>query len=344
MKQIQLIFIGYILLGCAKPQTTIETIPLISNTDALLQAISIVDKNVAWVSGHKATFVRTTDGGINWRPFHYPNDTLQFRDIHSFDHTEAVIMSAGPGKLSRIFKFSDHSGFREVYVMPHEEGFLNTIEFWDNGKGLAFGDSFNGQLFVLITNDKGETWERIDPSTLPPAGKGEGGFAASGACISLLRGGRAWIGTGAGGHSRVLFTDNFGRTWSDYEVPIVKGDAAGITSIHMVDLSTGLIAGGDLAITGAYTDNIAITDDGGKTWTLAGQPITKGAFYGSDIIRWKNDFLMIMCGPKGIDYSDDHGHTFNNLDTLNYWAVDLHKSGSGYAVGTDGKLLKLIIH
>lgn len=342
MKNLALILL-VVSIGCSQKETHIESISLISNTNALLQAISIVDKNVAWVSGHQATFIRTTDGGINWRPFRYSNDTLQFRDIHAFDHTEAVIMSAGPGKLSRIFKFSDLSGFREVYVMPHEEGFLNTIEFWENGKGLAFGDSFNGELFVMITNDKGETWERIDPSVLPPAGAGEGGFAASGACVSLLPGGRAWIGTGAGGNSRVLFTDNFGRTWSDYEVPIVKGDAAGITSIHMVDLSTGLIVGGDLAKTDEYTDNVAITRDGGKTWQLAGQPITKGAFYGSDIIPWKKGFLMIACGPKGMDYSDDVGLTYTNLDTLNYWAVDLHKTGFGYVAGTDGKLVKLTL-
>ena len=34
-----------------------------SGTSALLQAVSVVDSTVVWVSGHSATWLRTTDGG-----------------------------------------------------------------------------------------------------------------------------------------------------------------------------------------------------------------------------------------------------------------------------------------
>lgn len=313
-----------------------------SGTNALLQAISIVDERTAWVSGHRATFLRTQDAGSTWEVFEYATvDSLQFRDVHAFDKDEVVLMSAGPGSLSRIFIFSTESGFEETYIMPFERGFLNTIEFWDSKNGLAFGDSFGGELFILKTADGGRSWSRIDPGTLPGAGEGEGGFAASGTCISMLPGGKAWIGTGAGGHSRVLYSPDYGATWVVSEVPMVKGPAAGITSIRMLNETTGAMVGGDLAIQDAYTDNTAITQDGGSTWTLTAKPITRGAFYGSDLVKMGDLPVWIMCGPNGIDYSMDKGETFVNLDSGNYWAVEIHSSGMGYAVGTEGKILKI---
>ncbi|WP_421874772.1 WD40/YVTN/BNR-like repeat-containing protein [Marinoscillum sp.] len=342
----QLLMVAFLwLISCNQPQSpSVTSTTLDSNTNRLMQAISIVDENIAWISGHRATFIQTTDGGMSWKAYGYDQiDSLQFRDIHAFDDKNAVLMSAGPGSMSRILLVNLDSGFTETYVMPHEEGFLNTIEFWDDQNGLAFGDSFNGELFVLKTTDGGTNWDRIDPSLLPPAGKGEGGFAASGTCISTRPGGKAWIGTGAGGNARVLYTEDYGDSWNESQVPIITGDAAGIASINMATDLVGVIAGGDLAISDQYTDNVAITQDGGKNWTLTSQPQTKGAFYGSDVIPWKDGYFLISSGPKGIDYSFDLGKTFSNLDTLNYWAVNMHEAGFGYAAGTEGKVIKLEI-
>ena len=328
---------------CSNPEKPSVTFSVLnSNTDHLLQAISIVDENTTWISGHDATFIRTVDGGRDWKVFTYDLiDSLQFRDIHAFDEKKAVLMSAGPGIMSRIFLFNMDSGYTETYVMPHEDGFLNTIEFWDDQNGLAFGDSFGDQLFVLKTTDGGKNWSRIDPSKLPLAGEGEGGFAASGTCITSQPGGKAWIGTGAGGNARVLYTSDYGQSWQEFASPLVKGPAAGIASIRMMNDQIGLTTGGDLSISDAYTDNIALTNDGGKTWKLTNHPQTKGAFYGSDLVQWNNGEIMIISGPKGIDYSLDHGQTFTTLDTLNYWAVDLHPKGFGYAAGKSGHVIKI---
>jgi len=334
----------FIAMGCTPNTPIVKKTHLISPTKSLLQAISIVDENTAWVSGHRATFLRTVNGGSDWSAFSYePIDSLQFRDIHAFNSEEIILMSAGPGNLSRIFRFSLQAGFEETYVMPYEQGFLNTIEFWDDEQGLAFGDSFNGELFVLKTADGGRSWIRIDARQLPPAGEGEGGFAASGTCIASRPGGKAWIGTGAGGNSRIIFTSDYGDSWESYEAPLIKGPSAGITSIRMSDDQTGLIVGGDLAITDQYTDNIALTNDGGQTWQVTASPVTKGAFYGSDLMSWENASILIATGPNGMDYSTDLGRTYINLDTGNYWAVDLHPSGFGLAAGTDGKILKLTV-
>src|SRR5262245_7518982 len=64
-----------------------------SGTSALLQAISPVTDKVVWVSGHQATFARTTDGGATWLAGKVPGDsTLQFRDVYGIDANNAYLM------------------------------------------------------------------------------------------------------------------------------------------------------------------------------------------------------------------------------------------------------------
>ena len=68
----------------------------------MLQAVSVVDENVVWVSGHRATYVRTVDGGATWEVGVVPGpDTLQFRDVHAVDANTAYLLSAGPSDMSR---------------------------------------------------------------------------------------------------------------------------------------------------------------------------------------------------------------------------------------------------
>jgi hypothetical protein len=85
------------------PLTTIRLERQESGTDVLLQAVSAVDSNVVWVSGHGGTWVRTLDGGRTWSAHVMPGaDTLQFRDVHALDADRAWLLSAGPGEMSRI--------------------------------------------------------------------------------------------------------------------------------------------------------------------------------------------------------------------------------------------------
>lgn len=313
-----------------------------SGTDALLIAMSILDDETVWMSGTQSTFLRTLDGGEVWETFQYPYaDTLQYRDIHAFDRDHVVLLSIGEGASSQIHLYSEETGWEVAFVMDHPKGFLNSIDFWDDWKGLAYGDSFDGKPYILKTIDGGHSWKRINPEVLPDALTGEGGFASSGSCISIQEEGLAWIGTGAGGSARVLRTTDFGATWESFDTPIAKGEAAGITSIHFRNDNHGLIAGGDLAIADDYTDNLAFSIDGGESWVLTGQPRTKGAFYGSDLISLKGKTIVVACGPNGADITFDAGQSWNTISTENLWVADLHKDGFGWLAGREGRVLKL---
>ncbi len=310
-----------------------------SGTETLLQAISIVDENTVWMSGHEATFVRTMDGGVSWDVFQHPTgDTLQFRDVHAFNSSKIVLMSAGPGSLSRIFTVDDGVRWQENFVMQDSLGFLDCIDFWDEKNGIAFGDTIDDFPFILLTTNGGKTWNRAPFDQMPKAGEGEGGFAASGTCVTTGADGFAWIATGASGNARILITKDYGLSWESVESPMIVGEAAGHTSIDFVDNETGFITGGDLAISNDYTNNCAFSADGGKNWSLTEQPVTKGAFYGGSTIQVGDQNFTFVCGPNGLDYSSDMGQTWAQLDSSNYWAVNMHKSGIGWASGKDGRV------
>ncbi|MEL7147193.1 MAG: hypothetical protein AAFO69_12540 [Bacteroidota bacterium] len=347
----RLLFIACIvaILACEEPPVKMLTTSQNSQTESLLQAISILDAQNVWVSGHKGTYAHTSDGGTTWVSSVMPNaDTLQFRDLHAFSNEEVVLMSAGPGKLSQIRKTTNGGQNWEVtYLMEDSTGFLNTIEFWDDRRGLAFGDAINGSLFILKTDDGGNSWSRVDPDKLPPALGSEGGFAASGTCIATGRDGKAWIGTGAGDRPRVLYTQDYGDTWQSISTPIVSGEAAGIASINFWDDQNGFVAGGDLAITDQYTRNVAFTINGGTIWSLAEHPIMKGAIYGTGLVTFREMPHVFVSGPKGINYSDDYGTSWDSLSTDNYWAIDFVTDSDdkavGWATGTDGKILQILL-
>lgn len=329
-----------LMLGCASPPITPTVQPLESPTSALLQAISVVNEKTVWISGHEGTFVRSVDQGKNWELFKHPTgDTLQFRDIHAFDDNNIVLMSAGPGPLSRIFSFQAPDQWQENFVMEDSLGFLDCIDFWDDKRGIAYGDAIDKYPYILLTSDGGLTWSRADSTEMPFAGKGEGGFAASGTCVTTGENGKAWIATGAGGNSRFLITADYGQTWDEVDSPLVTGEAAGNTSISFVD-EVGVVTGGDLLKPSDYTENNAFSTDNGSTWRLGNQPKTTGAFYGSAIAKVNNQVFAFACGPNGLDVSDDLGESWSTLDTLNYWAVSMFDN-IGYASGKGGKILRI---
>ncbi|WP_421763940.1 WD40/YVTN/BNR-like repeat-containing protein [Ekhidna sp.] len=329
-----------LLTHCSTKQLEPTIEPLESPTESLLQAISIVDENTTWISGHDATFVRTRDAGESWELFNHPTgDSLQFRDVHGFNESKAVLMSAGPGSLSRIFTFTEPNQWEENFVMQDSLGFLDCIDFWDNQRGIAYGDAIDDYPYILLTSDGGKSWNRADTVNMPLAGNGEGGFAASGTCVTTGENGKAWIATGAGGNCRFLITEDYGQSWKEISSPLVTGDAAGNTSVSFIG-DIGVVTGGDLLISDDYTNNCAFSMDGGATWKLSNQPQTVGAFYGSTITKTDNETFAIVCGPNGIDYTVDLGQNWINLDSANYWAISM-KGKVGYASGTDGKILRI---
>ena len=318
--------------------------PQTSGTTALLQAVSAPSARVAWVSGHAAAVLRTTNGGESWERLTVPGaaaDSLQFRDVHALDANVAYLLAAGPGARSRIYKTADGGRtWLRQFTNTDSSAFYDCFAFWDGGRGVTFSDAVAGRFIVRITEDGGSHWTAVPEEALPPALPGEGAFAASGACVVALAERFAWIGTGAADTARVLATTDGGRSWRIVATPIVGGNAAGIAALAFHDTLHGMALGGNLGNPAERGDNVAVTMDGGHTWQLASRPTFPGAVYGATAVPGREG-RTVAVGPKGLDYSADGGASWMRVDTLAYWSVGFASSRIGWAVGPSGRIVRL---
>ena len=128
---------------------------------ALLQAVSPVDQQVVWVSGHRASVLRTVDGGATWTALRVvtgADTTLQFRDIHAVSRDQAWVLSAGSGAASRIYHTRDGGvTWTRQFMARDSAAFFDCFTFFTDRIGVAFGDAVGGRSQVLRTTDGGAT-------------------------------------------------------------------------------------------------------------------------------------------------------------------------------------------
>ena len=247
-----------------------------SQTTEDLRGASAVSQQIAWASGTHGTYLRTIDGGRTWISAQVPGAaTLDFRGIVAFSADEAFLMSSGLGDRSRIYHTSDAGQHWQLeFSNTNPKAFFDSIAFGDPTHGIVLGDPIpdeSGQLkFQLLITTDGQSWTSVPTAQLPPALEGEGAFAASNSCLSILPNDpNIWFATG-GSAARVFHSPDRGRTWQVFDTPIIHGlDSAGIFSIAFRDPLHGVIAGGDYKHPEQDGPNLASTNDGGKTWTLS---------------------------------------------------------------------------
>ena len=310
--------------------------PLITRSTASLRGIHAVDAKVVWATGNKGTVLRTTDGGSSWTAFSLGRE-LELRDVHAFDERTAFVLAVT--RPAVILRTTDGGEtWEEMFRHPSEEAFLNSFTFLDRERAILSGDPIDGELQILTSEDGGGTW--TPALTIPAAGEGEGGFAASGTCIVSV-GESAWIGTG-GMASRVLRSTDAGRNWQAAPTPMISGEAtSGIYSVAFRDAAHGVLVGGDYTKPDIADRNAAYTADGGETWTpVPTESLPRGQ---RDAVAWipgQRDALITV-GRLGTDYSIDGGRTWSPLSDEGYYAVSFAPTGEGWAVGVDGRAAKL---
>jgi len=326
----------------ATPLPTITTQAV--NTRQLLQAVSVVNNDVVWVSGHGGTWARTEDGGATWSTGVVPGaDSMQFRDLFALDAKRVWLMSAGNGSASQIWYSGDAGkNWTQQFRNGSSKAFYDCMGFWDEKHGIAVSDGVDGIFPVLATRD-GKSWALLSEAASPRARPGEGSFAASGTCLTTRGDQRAWFGTGAAvdGYARVIRTTDEGRSWRSADTPIVTNASAGIATVAFRDDLHGVAMGGNIAKPDMFTMNVAVSSDGGATWEAGGQMPFPGAVYGSAYAMDNGRSALVAVGPKGAAISWDDARTWVLIDTLNYWSVGMGKGGRGWMVGPGGRIRRL---
>lgn len=325
--------VATVLAGCTQP-------PVVHQLEhqPSLRGLSAVDQLHAWVSGSQATVAKTSDGGRTWIQLALPEDlppTLDFRDVEALTAAEAVLMSAGPGGESRIFRTSDGGQSWEIGpVNDHPDGFWDGIAFWDQKRGLLVGDPIDGRLTVLRTLDGGRSWTAVPTAGLPVAVEGEYAFAASGTSVAVMDENLAWLATG-GSVARIYRSEDGGDTWQIHPTPISAGTGgSGIFSIAFRDADHGVIVGGDYEKPNQVLTIAAWTEDGGRSWTPAEvmpQGYRSGVSWDARRQRW------VAVGTNGVDVSPD-GKVWTALDEPLPW---FHSVDGGWMSGAKGNTGRL---
>jgi photosystem II stability/assembly factor-like uncharacterized protein len=313
----------------------------VSGVTAALRGVSAASDRVAWASGSGSTVLRTTDGGETWQRIAVTTDRLDFRDVDAVDDVTAYVLSIGNGPASRIYKTVDAGAtWTQQFSTNDPKVFLDAMTFWDAAHGVVVGDSIDGQFYLLMTSDGGRTWSRVPPEGLPPALPNEGAFAASGTNIAVF-GADAWVGTGAAATARVLHTPDRGRTWTVATTPLIAGASAGIFSVAFRDSRHGVVVGGDYRKEQDATDNVAVTSDGGSTWTLVRDHGLSG-FRSVVAYQPGAGAALLAVGPQGADWSTDDGHSWTPLPGAGFHTFSFSPTGRvGWGAGPRGTVGRL---
>jgi photosystem II stability/assembly factor-like uncharacterized protein len=316
-------------------------IPQHSGSDAELRGLAVLDAHHAWASGSAGAVLRTRDGE-HWENLAVAGgEKLDFRDVEAPDSSAVFLMSAGTGEASRIYKSTDGgNAWTLLHTNPDAEGFYDAIGFWDSRYGLVVGDPVHGRFQVRTTDDGGATWTAIAPEGMPPALAGEGAFAASGTCLTVLKGGReAWFVTGGAEVTRVFRSADRGRTWTAASTPLPAGKStAGLFTVAFSDSRRGFVAGGDYKDAGLAALNGARTGDGGARWLAA--PIAPAGFFSAVVVVPRTRADLVAVGLAGSAASHDGGRTWTSWGATPLNAVAFVDSRTGWAVGPKGTILR----
>jgi photosystem II stability/assembly factor-like uncharacterized protein len=330
-----------------------------SHTTISLRSVHAPSNKIAWVGGVSGLVLHTNDGGLNWLPCVIPHgaEKLDFDGIQGLDENTAIVMSAGKGRLSRIFKTGDGcKTWKLVFTNPDDGGSFKGIRRVSEKQVYLLGDQVDGKFAVFYSADGGENWFSTNDPGLE-AEKGEVSFSSNGSLISV--GPFLLFGTkGLTSFNLYQTYPNCGSgaqnaagcpiAWSKTEVPlpIAHLDCVGfsIAARSQLIMSTGNVQTILVAV-GASTmgaGSTVMSKDGGKSWkpAITGPGASRLALgYFSPLGLW------ITVGPDGTDSSDDDGQRWRALQPAQDEPKDAGQNWSAlslpFVVGERGRIGRL---
>lgn len=316
-----------------------------SGTSASLRGLCVVNDTVVWTSGAEGTVIRTEDAGKNWLKVSVDGaDKLDFRDIHAFDAQRAVVISAG--QPARVYRTEDGGkSWTKRFEHPNEKSFFDAVSFWDDKHGIAMSDPIDDRVLLIETLDGGKTWKELTSERRPVAQRGEGGFAASGTNMRVIGRQTVLIALGSAEKdqqvksSRIVFSGDRSKTWSATQVPMPRNPSSGIFSMAFADQKHGIVVGGDYLKQEVAEGNIALTGDGGKTWSKPPGTPPRGYRSGVAYAEQSGKQILVAVGPSGTDISSDGGQNWRAVSDQGFHAVQFAPDRkSGWASGAEGRI------
>ena len=315
MKNKHLLLPFYLMLTCLFCFKTYaqKVIPVQQGKPVSIRGLSVVDDNIAWVSGTKGTIALTRDGGKTWNWQQVKGfEKADFRDIEAFSDKKAVVMSSGTPAL--ILKTIDGGASWQVnYNNADTSYFFDAMDFDSPKHGVVLGDPIKGKFVLMETNDGGETWRahKNPPDALP----GEAAFAASGTCMRIVKGA---IGIASGGTAaRFIYFNVTLGSWEYNPLPIVHHKSSQGAFSFAMGGDRGLFVGGDYA-DDKKVDSVAAVALPRLDATLTYYPIKTGPWGFQSCIEYLSGDTFLSTGTPGSNITADGGKTWTKIDGTSY--------------------------
>ena len=329
------LFVGLFAVDNPKEKIRWEIVDAGINTS--LRGIGMSSEQNIWVTGNEGTVLNSLDGGKTWlSKSPDKKGKLDFRDVEAINESLIFVMSAGVGKATKIFCSRDGGNHWKISLQnSYAKGFLDSMAFWNKKDGIVMGDPVSDIFYVAITRDGGLSWKEL--KNLPKVKKNEAAFAASGRCIHVQSGGRAWFITG-GSVARVFYTSDYGQNWHVMKTEITTATASsGIYAVNFWNPKSGIITGGDYQNRGGKYPNMALSHDGGTTWDLI-----KNAPVGlrSAVTVLINGQIVVV-GKTASDISTNKGKAWNSISHGDGFYAVASFGNTVWAAGAKGKVGQL---
>jgi photosystem II stability/assembly factor-like uncharacterized protein len=333
---ILIILLSLVSVGCkarrgtdARQQISV-TIDTLFKDSVAIRAL-VFDENKLWFAGTKGSYgtVDLHTGTIRRRTL--PDKDMDFRSIARNGGHIYVLNAGAPATLYRISKST--MDFEPIYQENGDDVFYDSMHFTHDGIGYAMGDPVGGCLSFIRSVDGGTSWTKLPCNSMGTSADGEAGFAASNSGL-VLHESDIWIATG-GIRARIWHSRDRGQNWVTYDTPIVQGSAmTGIFTADFYNSTIGVIAGGDYEKPLLNSGNKAVTQDGGKSWTLISEADGPGYISSIKFLPGGGGRELVCAGATGIHYSADSGKSWAKIsDERKIFTLQCADQSTIYAAG-----------
>lgn len=297
------------------------------------RGLSAVNSQSAWFSSNQGQvwYFDVEKGWDNRSPKGYEN--IQWRDIEAFNDSAALILSAGsPGLVLR----TEDGGitWTETYRDDDPKIFFDAMDFWDDGRGIAFSDGQGNWLGLIETKDGGKSWINDSVSLDYFANPDQGGFAASGSCIHTI-GDSVWSLVLGGDDATIISLGLVFNGYAGFSIDHLDSGAPskGPFSIDFKSADTLIVVGGDYRADSLTEKSVVISYDAGTSWLVPDFPSELRARYWS-CVSWEGK-RIILCSRFGTAISSDNGKSWE------VFPEGFYSTDKNWFSGPDGRIARL---
>lgn len=299
--------IVFLSVGITAFSQQVESLETILNDKISIRALELYDNKV-WYSGtdSKFGFVDLKDYK-NQKQIRLSEEKLQFRTLGQNKTSFYAINIESPAGFFKIDKKDLKS--QVIFKDTAKTAFYDALHFVNDKLAYTFSDADKDHLLKLAVYKDGK-WNMFKNNVT--LNDGEAAFAASNTNISSSKK-YLWIATG-GKASRILRMNLKDDKIEVFNTPIIQGESSqGMYSIDFFEDRFGIAAGGDYTKQDANINNIATTNDAGKTWQIQASGQNAGYTTCVKIKPESKGKEIIAVGDKHISYSSDFGKTWKKI-------------------------------